>query len=63
MDIYSAWIYPKGTILYGTLELTISLRAVCLYGSWDMMIPVCTAQGGGGSFKDKKTIAEVRWCE
>ena len=26
-------------------------------------LPVCTAQGGGGSFKDRKPIGEVRCCE
>ena len=26
-------------------------------------IPVCTAQGGGGSFKDRKPIGEVRCCD
>ena len=26
-------------------------------------VPVCTAQGGGGSFKDRKPIGEVRCCE
>ena len=26
-------------------------------------IPVCTAQGGSGSFKDRKPIGEVRCCE
>ena len=27
------------------------------------MIPAGTAQGGGGSFKDRKPIGEVRCCE
>ena len=27
------------------------------------IIPVCTAQGGSGSFKDRKPIGEVRCCE
>ena len=26
-------------------------------------LPVCTAQGGGGNFKDRKPIGEVRCCE
>ena len=26
-------------------------------------VPVCTAQGGSGSFKDRKPIGEVRCCE
>ena len=29
----------------------------------DIRIPVCTAQGGSGSFKDRKPIGEVRCCE
>ena len=27
-----------------------------------IFIPVCTAQGGSGSFKDRKAIGEVRCC-
>ena len=30
---------------------------------YDTHIPVCTAQGGSGSFKDRKPIGEVRCCE
>ena len=26
-------------------------------------IPVCTAQGGGGNFKDRKPIGEAGSCE
>ena len=26
-------------------------------------IPVCTAQGGGGSFKDRKPIGKIRCCQ
>ena len=29
----------------------------------NFLMPVCTAQGGGGSFKDRKPIGEVRCCE
>ena len=28
-----------------------------------MILPARTAQGGGGSFKDRKPIGEVRCCE
>ena len=27
------------------------------------ILPVCTAQGGGGSFKDRKPIGEVPCCD
>ena len=28
----------------------------------EYLLPVCTAQGGSGSFKDRKPIGEVRCC-
>ena len=40
----------------------------CMYGIADMrtfmcICYVCTAQGGSGSFKDRKPIGGVRCCE
>ena len=29
----------------------------------NILLPVCTAQGGSGSFKDRRPIGEVRCCE
>ena len=47
-------VYGKTQYISSTLDFKLS---------FSIIIPVCTAQGGGGSFKDRKPIGAVRCCE
>ena len=48
-------------------ELQVPLGSACTCSSWevfnDVMITSSTAQGGGGSFKNRKPIGELGCCE
>ena len=37
--------------------------AKVIFPPYDFFLPAGTAQGGGGRFKDRKAIGEVRCCE
>ena len=54
---YTSLIYGR-YLQFGFLKLPLKENRKHRTG-----LPVCTAQGGGGSFKDRKPIGEVRCCE
>ena len=62
MELELCWAFNREFHWYHTLKiLVLYLDYGGLY--MNIHIPVCTAQGGGGSFKDRKPIGEVRCCE
>ena len=54
-------IPPACSVL--TMPFIRKVQVFSLHATLVGVIPVCTAQGGSGSFKDRKPIGAVRCCE
>ena len=50
--------------MFSNILITIRVYICIIYvGMYVESLPARTAQGGGGSFKDRKPIGEVDCCE